>query len=324
MLYVADPPAGRVVVLSTEDGSVQAVLREGLHEPVDVAVAPGGRVYVADRAGGRIVTFTPRFGPAGAFVPRNADGLPVTPKPVAVMVDPGDAPVSAGDATPAAGSAPTILVADATHPRLLRFDAGGSPLADVRVDALAGAAKAAGLSLESPQGAFAGPAPRFVAGACGPAACAPPLPGDVGVRLAQVHRDLRLLALRLRHRFNPAGVFYSAALDSGTPGVSWHKIEVDADLPDGTRLTVETATADDVHQLADGAVLDPPPAPADESDPQTADPTDGPYADENLSPDDAPRRSGPRRAAAGSRSLLRPTGPTNSCNLPPVDTCGCG
>src|SRR5262249_42651367 len=54
-LYVADPFARRVVAILPEDGSVQAVLDGDLHEPVDVAAAPDGRRYVADRAGGAIV-----------------------------------------------------------------------------------------------------------------------------------------------------------------------------------------------------------------------------------------------------------------------------
>ena len=72
-LYVADPPAGRVVVLLPEDGSVQAVLASGLQEPVDVAVSPTGWIYVADRAAGRIAVFNARFAPVRAFVPNGPD-----------------------------------------------------------------------------------------------------------------------------------------------------------------------------------------------------------------------------------------------------------
>jgi phage tail-like protein len=49
----------------------------------------------------------------------------------------------------------------------------------------------------------------------------------------------------LGRSFETSGVFVSAALDSGTPGTSWHRVRLDAGIPDGTDILVETATADD-------------------------------------------------------------------------------
>jgi phage tail-like protein len=75
--------------------------------------------------------------------------------------------------------------------------------------------------------------------------CRPPFPADDGgVLLARIHRYLRLLSLHLSHSFPATGVVLTAALDSRMPGTTWHKIIVGADLPAGTSITVETATAD--------------------------------------------------------------------------------
>jgi phage tail-like protein len=234
-LYVADPPAQRVVVLLPEDGSVRAVLDGGLlQEPVDVAVSPAGRIYVADRAAGRVVMYSARHARAGAFPARNPENLPATPRPFAVMID----------------ADRTVLVADAGHPRLLRFDPEGKPLADVPLTPLVKALEGGDVPLGALEKVYGKRLPRFLVGAC-----ALPLPArDGGIRLAEVHRALRLLALRLAHALETTGTFVSTVLDSGTPGTVWHRVEVEADLPEGTGLTVETATADDA------ARLDPPAA----------------------------------------------------------------
>jgi phage tail-like protein len=102
------------------------------------------------------------------------------------------------------------------------------------------------VALDALEKAYGQQQPRFYAGVCDG-----PLPArDGGQRLAAVHRALRLLALRLGRAFQTAGTFVSRTLDSGTPGTVWHKVKVDADIPDGTSLTVETATAETVAELA--------------------------------------------------------------------------
>ena len=60
----------RVIVLRPEDGSAVAILAGELREPVDVAVAPDGRIFVADRAAGRIAIYDAGFRPAGISPPR--------------------------------------------------------------------------------------------------------------------------------------------------------------------------------------------------------------------------------------------------------------
>src|SRR4029077_1111829 len=119
-------------------------------------------------------------------------------------------------------------------------------LGDVSLPALVEPLKAQNISLDDLASLLAGPAARCVAGSC-----APRFPkNDGGVALARIHRDVRLLALRLNHSFVPQGIFLSAALDGGTPGTIWHKLIVDAALPAGSWITVETATADTAAALA--------------------------------------------------------------------------
>ena len=231
LLYVADPIARRVVVVLPDDGSVAGVLAGGLREPVDVAVTPEGAIYVADRAAGLIVRFNSRFERCGDFVPRGAIGLPAEPAPIALAIDADGA----------------ILVADASHPRLLRFDPAGVPLADLHLAAAIQSLEGGGVALDALDKAYGRSAPRFLAGVC-----APPHPSrDGGVRLAEVHRALRLLQLRLPQRFHACGTYVSTALDGGLPGTAWHKIEIDADLPPGTWLKIQAATSDDPSRFVD-------------------------------------------------------------------------
>jgi phage tail-like protein len=224
LLYVADPLAKRVVVVLPDDGSVAGVLVGGLQEPVDVAVSPTGSIYVADRAAGLVVRFNARFERCGDFAARSLTGEPEQPAPIAVMIDADGA----------------VMVADASHPRLLRFDATGRPLPDLELAVAVGSLEGGTVALDALHKAYRRTVPRFLV-----EACRPPHPSnDGGVRLAEVHRAIRLLSIRLNQRFQACGTYVSSALDAGTPGVTWHKIEIDGDLPPGTWLKIQTATAD--------------------------------------------------------------------------------
>jgi phage tail-like protein len=238
-LYVADPMAGRVVVVLPDDGTVVGVLVDGLMEPVDVAVAPDGRIYVADRAVGLIVRFHPNFQRCGDFPPKYGEELPVppNPRPIAVMIDADGA----------------ILVADANYPRLLRFAPDGKRLSDAELHSLVQMLEGGTVALKALEKAYGKSMPRFFSGSCGP--CRPE--HDGGERLAEVHRAIRLLLLRLPHTFEDCGTFVSAAFDAGTPGVTWHKITIDADLPPGTWLKIQTVTSDRVDDLANPSALPP-------------------------------------------------------------------
>lgn len=232
-IAVADAAARRVVLLARGDGSVQLVLGGGLVEPVDVAIGFDGRFYVADRGAGRIEVFSTRGVHLGGFAARNADGLPATPSPIAVMIDTDG----------------TLLVADAAHPRLLRFGAGpaGEPLADAQLTTLAGALAGGDVALDALRKAYGLRAPRLLGVTC----C--PLTPELGVvRLAAVHRAIRLLQLVLDRRYEASGTFVSRRLDSGIPATTWHRISLEASLPPGTTVLVEAATSDDPMPIALG------------------------------------------------------------------------
>jgi phage tail-like protein len=229
-LYVADPAARRVVVLSPGEGSAQAILGGGgpvgpLDEPIDVAVAPDGRIYVADRAGGRIAVFSAGMRPLGAFATAAAAGQAASP--VAVAVDADGA----------------ILVADAYLPRLLRYAPDGERLADADLRALAAPLAGGALALGAYQRAYCDCPPRFLVGVCGPCLADPE---DAGARLAEVHLALRVLALTLGRRFARFGRFFSRALDAGQPGVLWHRVELEfaEPPPPGAQVLVETFTSE--------------------------------------------------------------------------------
>ncbi|HEX3864899.1 MAG TPA: phage tail protein [Stellaceae bacterium] len=230
-LYVADPAAGRVLVLSPDDGKVEAVLGGGgpvgaLVEPIDVAVAPAsGFIYVADRAGGRIAVFSAGMKPLASFATAAAEGK--TPQPIAVMID---------------GSG-NLLVADAWLPRLQCYAPDTTRLGDVELATLVAPLAGGAVALGALDRAYGDRVPRFLVGNCGP--CAAP-EDDGGARLAEVHAALRLLALTLGRRFERSGAFYSRALDGGRPGILWHRVTVElgSDPPPGTRVLIETFTSD--------------------------------------------------------------------------------
>jgi phage tail-like protein len=247
LLYVADPPAHRVLVVVPDDGSLAGVLAGGLEEPVDVAVAPDGWIYVADRRAGRIVAFNSRFTRCHDFAPRDSENVIDTPRPIAVMIDDDGA----------------VVVADAAYPRLLRFTPKGTLLGDIESRALAQRS----VRIDPLERAYASAVPRFYAGTCGP--CRPSRDG--GDALAAVHRSIRIAHLSLRRTFSASGTFVSAPLDGGTPGVQWHKVVVDADIPDGTWIKVQTATADNASGLADPGAIAFDDADADLRPPSVAD-----------------------------------------------------
>jgi phage tail-like protein len=238
LLYIADPPAHRVLVVVPDDGGLAGVLVGDLQDPVDVATAPNGRIYVADRKAGSIVVFNSRFNRCGSFAVVNDIGETGPARPIAVMI----------------GEDGAILVADANFPRILRFSPAGKLLGSVEPHVLArGQVEGAlvGDALEKLSGLYGRTLPRFYAGVCGP--CRPARDG--GDRLAAVHRAVRLAHLSLGHAFAPSGTWVSAALDGGTPGVVWHKIEIDADVPDGTWLKVQTVTGDKPAALGTPATI---------------------------------------------------------------------
>ena len=249
LLYVADSRACRVTVVDTESGSVIAILgHPDMQEPVDVAVHPAGWVFVADDKSGSIFVFSAAFSFLQKFTPRNGEHLPVTPRPIAIMIEPDG----------------SISVADASHPRLLHFTPGGEALADLP------APVSPGLSDSTVR-------PRAIAGVCND-----PRPSrETAVILADYHRALRLRALSLAASYETHGQIITRALDSGIPGTQWHRIELHAVIPKETSVTIETATSDELVLFDPATALwsapvdtDGAPIPFDGTSQSLADPSD--------------------------------------------------
>ena len=220
-LYVADPAAGRVIVLDAHNGTAIQVLSVG-EEPVDVAISKSGIIFVADQAG-RIFRYSSLFRSLGSFVAQNGSELPERPKPIAVMVDSNE----------------SVLVADAHYPRLLRFSHDGDPLADVEISAVASGLDSTDISLSALQAAYGPRKPLFKA--TSDCDCAPV---DGPALLAKLHLKIRIAQLVRLRVFYSSGRYICRRLDGGAPGIQWHKILIDAVIPEETTLTIETVTSD--------------------------------------------------------------------------------
>ena len=143
-----------------------------------------------------------------------------------------------------------VLVADANYPRLLRYTAAGERLGDVAPTPLRTRKGSSALRCRL----SSAPTARECRASM-QASAAVPAGARRWDRLAAVHLAIRLLQLSLGQAFAACGTFTSAALDGGSPGVEWHKIEIDADLPEGTWLKVQTATADAPSALANPTTI---------------------------------------------------------------------
>ncbi|MBX2796113.1 MAG: hypothetical protein KTR31_00550 [Myxococcales bacterium] len=215
-LYVADPVAGRVVVLSGTQGTALAVLPQA-ERPVDVAVTASGEVWVADGTGA-----LHRYAPDLTWL----FSIPTPADPIAVMTD--------GPAHDV-----RVLLATATHPRLLAFDTHGTALADVALSAVRADAEATTVALDTLAALYGPHALRFLA----TPDCYCPA-GDGPSKLAAVHTSLRVARLSLGRAFESEGTFVSRRLDAREARVQWHKVVVDADVPPGTEVWVHTGTSE--------------------------------------------------------------------------------
>jgi phage tail-like protein len=194
-LLVSDSGNHRVQVVRPEDGSVAAVLgcadlygrpQPGIDggamlEPVDVAASPSSdRIYVADRAGGRVHVFDARFQWVQSFRPDPAVPRPpgLEPRPYALSVQPDG----------------TLLVADESWPRVLHLGPAGEALGDL---------------------------PAAATG------------------------DPRFTSLGALGAYEPEGEIVIGPLDSGSYGASWHEVVLDAELPEGTAVLVQTWATED-------------------------------------------------------------------------------
>lgn len=202
-LYVADSGNHRVQVVRPEDGSVVVVLgvtdgwgrpvrgTDGgaMTEPVHALVDPAScRVYIADRGAGRVHVFDRRFQYLKSFQPRSLEPPTLPPRP------PGTRPLPVALALRDDG---TLLILDATRPRLQHMTAEGEPLPDVAI-------------------------PR--AGA--------PLPGWRTVPV----------------RFRSFGEVLVGPLDGRVHDQAWHRVLLDADVPAGASIELQTYASDDASE----------------------------------------------------------------------------
>jgi phage tail-like protein len=200
--------AGRVWLLSIARGrSPIALAVEG---PAAVALGAAGLTVAA--AAGLL-----RFDPSGAPVDRLA--LPD-----------GVAPSSIDRLAVAPAGELWLAVRDGELRRVFRYGTEGQPRAASR-DELAAALPATGVRTSDDGFCIAEPGPRgAIVTSCFGLNGAPRAAGvaadDGPERLA-------------------SGVLVTRALDSGVPRCRWHRVRIDADVPPGTSLLVEVATAED-------------------------------------------------------------------------------
>jgi phage tail-like protein len=225
---VADPGAGRVWVWSQDGGSLLAEIR--IADPAAIGFGEHGQLWLA----------TPHelrcFGPSGD--PRGpARAVPAgAGQPCAVVGD-------------SAGGVWLVTKASDGTLHLWRAARGSDRLVAATLEELRAAGlPRTGLSTVTPEGFC-----RHQPGAGEPAgACCWTWYGrdateaEIGLPAApSLHTGGRLL---------------TQAIDSGMPQCRWHRVQLDADVPPGTALVVQTATSDDAAATPDPADWRPAPA----------------------------------------------------------------
>ncbi len=214
-LVVADTGHGRLVVLAWPTLAVRHVIG-GLDEPWDVAADGMGGFYVADAGAGRVIRFDRLWRVDAEY---EGGGLEA-PRHLAHDAE-GTLFVLGGDR------------------RVVALDRRGRGLADP------------GAPLH--RRAFPPPLRAEADGLAVPQAGRPGCPA-VLLQGVEVDRSGRLLggtggsrpALLARPRglsYPRTGVFETAALDSRIYACPWHRLTLDADVPEGTSLAVQTLTA---------------------------------------------------------------------------------
>lgn len=217
--------SARLLIYSWPDMAVRLV-RMLPGRPWDIALGPDQHLYYADEATGRVVQLDRQWRPvSGDLIWRGGAGMLNRPRHLAFD---GAGDLLVIDTDPATGLGRLVrldhlgraqVLTDADHPAVWKSHFP-PPLTD----------DAAGVHL--PVTGCAGPGP-------GPA-----LRQVTVTRQGRLPQGPQLLYLRQKARLSRKGRMVTSALDSGLTGFAWHRIVLEADLPDATALEVQTLTSD--------------------------------------------------------------------------------
>ena len=238
-LVIADPGAGRLLVLAYPTARLRHVITLPGWQPTSLAFDHAGRAYVADPAGDTVHRFWPNWRLDPRF-PHPSAGL-VAPEHVACVPGPRRKLVCGpcGDVDPDAG--PAVLVIDRSgvvglSDRGLRGpmnqlpELEPGPLRRDRED-----------NLRYDDRDLPRSAPLVIRGLA--------LTRDG----RHVGSGLPLLAVPAKLVRPQSATFATAALDGGRPSFVWDRLVLRGEIPEGTRLLVSTRTDDsplEAHRLA--------------------------------------------------------------------------
>jgi phage tail-like protein len=220
------------------------------NRPWGLAIGPCGTAYVVDRGNHRVQV----FGADGAW--RREFGSDVLTDPTRIALGPDgtlaviDGTIGASGRTsqlclfPCRGEGvPTCCLLSVTNPRSVTFGAGRLYVGD-----------AVGLiHVFDPDATAPGGYSKIGEGVTGLAGAVSELAWDASIGLVAIIREDDETGVRLSlRRIDPAagcvhqGTLVTNRIDSGLDHCHWHRAEISASLPSGTRMTAEAIVCDDV------------------------------------------------------------------------------
>ena len=236
-LVIADPGAGRLVVVAYPSARVRHVVAVAGGAPTAVAFDDEGRVYVADPARGTVDRYDAQWRRDPSYP--HASATLAEPEQVAPVRRATDRP---GDCAAACGCGCGGGDGDQGKSQVVVLD--GKRV--VALDERGRVVETGGVPDLDP-----GPLRRDLDGRLLYADTARPWLEalDVtGVTLTRegrhVESGLPLVALPSRVEFPRSGSFTTSAMDGGRPGFAWDRVAFRAELPANTRLLVRTLSSD--------------------------------------------------------------------------------
>jgi len=238
-LVIADTGNARVQVFALKGLVLRAIWDSpaGAWEPTDVAIGPDCRVYVSDPAGGAVHVFDR----AGRLLASFDSGGPATD----IALD------GAGRLYVVRRGADDVLVLDAHD---------GSGLGRVTApDPLAGRFCPLVVTAGPDGTLYVGDAGGAIYRCCGGEVRACALTGSAPTTIAfDAQGNLivgngagQVSLLPVSQRYEVAGTFVSAALDSFVDLCTWHAVRLEGSVPPGTQVAVDTFTAQTEPSTAD-------------------------------------------------------------------------